>query len=709
VRQWVVLLLALMVCGTASADGMHSTSGVVFPHHGSSHNDRPSTVFASFSWDPTATGAGSGPSQLSSSLTIGGTTVVPFLEYLGKNAADPTWTASAGPNLTKTARGGANVTVGAAVAATESAARGAKPAAAGASGETWQAASAASTTVTTGDLVFEGWLQSATSLDTIFATYADAVGNGGYELDSTGRVVLADGTNLASVASGTCPAGSWCHVIAFCDWGVQCTSYINGASPTTASIAAITTLTAGTPGKLTVGSRSTISSSFCTGCNIGFFRMWVGPTSWFSSSTQAAVALERAARVWGFYPQVAAGASTPLNMTRATTQTCDIDRDGDGIVRLFTLGNNALCIARRKDALAAYAAGYRVENQATNLALQSQTLDAWALFSAETSISANALAAPDATTTADGLVGDATNATHEIRLTTTSSMTSATTYTYSAWLKQGNQPAARLRLSSTVSSGACWRLDTCAFVGDAGLTTPITAHSEENFGNGWCRVSFSVAATTTTTIAQYIASSDDVSSCVSGSEAFTGDAATINTYAWGVQIETGSVPTSYIATTTATATRNATDLRYSSATNVSAALGSEVVSFLSPVDTTGANRVLTTVGTSSNDSMMFAASSTAPTWNGTSGGVTQWAITGTSNPNSDGKIHTLRATYNTNDIHYYYDGTQEGTPDVVATVPAFGATLFVGERETGTLQPPSLLITKLVLYPTVIPGSVGAP
>jgi hypothetical protein len=694
-----LLLLALLISTAASADGMHSTTGRVFPHHGSDHSPGGGNVAAaSFQW---LASGGSGPSQLSSSLTIGGTTVSPFLEYYGKDAADPTWTATVGPNLAKTARGGTNVTVGAAVAATETTARGAKPAVAGASGETWQAASAASTTVTTGDLVFEAWVQSVTSGDTIFATYADATANGGYELQSTGRVILADGVNLALGANSTCPAGSWCHVIAFCDWGSQCTGYINGASPATASIATITTLTAGTPGKLTVGSRSTISSSFCTGCNIGFFRMWVGPTSWFSSSTQAAVALERAARVWGFYPQVAAGAATPLNMTRATTQTCDIDRDGDGITRYFTLGNNALCVARRKDANSVYAAGYRDESGATNLALQSRTMDDVAWTKLNVTATANATADPDGTTTAEAMaqVASAGDVAHCF---TQAPTLTATTYSLSALFKASTQAFAYIN-DATIANGAAWiNLSTCAAgTQQAGVSRVYT----ESLGNGWCRLGTNVAGTAAAHTIQLCAASADNTTTYDG-----GVGTATQVFVTRAQVEAHTVPSSPIDTTSATATRNPTDLEYAATGNVIAASGSVVMGTLAGVNAFNGRQLLT-IGTVSTDMITFTPGGAGvPVWGGTAGGAAQWNITGTSSLLSANPVfHVVRGTWITDNFHYYFDGTEEGTPDVSGTVVTFGNGIFVGEREGRNLQPETALITKLIIYPSPIPGAVGAP
>jgi hypothetical protein len=659
-----------------------------------------SGVAPTFSWNPSIAGAGSGPSQLSSSLTINGTTVAPFIEYFGKDAADPTWTASVGPNLTKTARGGTNVAVGAAVAATETTARGAVPAVAGGTGETWQAASAASTTVTTGDLVFEAWFQSSTSGDTIFATYADATANGGYEFQSTGRVILADGTNLALGANSTCPAGSWCHAIAFCDWGSQCTGYINGASPATASIATITTLTAGTPGKLTAGSRSTFSSSFCTGCNIGFFRMWVGPTSWFSSSTQAAVALQRAAQLWGFYPQVAAGAATPLNMTRATTQTCDIDRDGDGVIRYFTLGNNALCLARRKDANSVYAAGYRDESGATNLALQSRTMDDVTWTKVNVTATANAATEPDGTTTAEAMAQVASAGVVAHCFTQAPTLTAAT-HSLSALFKASTRTWAYIN-DATIANGAAWiNLSTCvAGTQQAGVSRVYT----ENLGNGWCRLGTNVAGTAAAHTIQLCAASADNTTTYDG-----GVGTSTQVFVTRAQVEAHTVPSSPIDTTVATATRNPTDLEYVATGNASPS-GSVVVSVLAGVNAFNGRQLLT-VGTSSNDMLTFTpGGSGIPVWGGTAGGVAQWNITGaTSLLSSNPVLHVVRGTWITDNFHYYFDGVEEGTPDVSGTVVTFGNGIFVGEREVRNLQPETALITKLIIYPLPIPGAVGAP
>lgn len=149
--------------------------------------------------------------------------------------------------------------------------------------------------------------------------------------------------------------------------------------------------------------------------------------------------------------------------------------------------------------------GGLIEKVRTNLALQSQTLSVsptWTAYSG-TTITADAVAAPDGTLTADQISGTS-GAFRGIRQTITSS---AVPHTFSVYLRSatGSSTTARIWVDSGVS------------------TVTVTT--------SWQR--FSVTATT--------ASSFDI-------QISTAISSAIDVYAWGAQLETGDIATDYIAT-----------------------------------------------------------------------------------------------------------------------------------------------------------------
>ncbi len=125
-----------------------------------------------------------------------------------------------------------------------------------------------------------------------------------------------------------------------------------------------------------------------------------------------------------------------------------------------------------------------------NLLTNSESFDNAAWSKTGHTISANTIAAPNGTTTADTLVEDTSAGTHEIRQDVT---TVAATYTFSAYIKAANRTFAMLYHGQT-NSAYVVNLSTGAASGNAGLNAPLSG-SVTDAGNGWYRVSMTVAAT----------------------------------------------------------------------------------------------------------------------------------------------------------------------------------------------------------------------
>jgi hypothetical protein len=141
------------------------------------------------------------------------------------------------------------------------------------------------------------------------------------------------------------------------------------------------------------------------------------------------------------------------------------------------------------------------------------------------------------------------------------SYTSGTIYTQSAFFKQGTGAAGRyvqLTFPSarfTQLGYANFDLQTGALVASGGTADTNRAASIENYGNGWYRCRFTATCNSTSTgvgvIPVLITASGDTRA-----PSFTGVTGDV-LYGWGAQVETGAIPTSYIPTTTGSATRAA--------------------------------------------------------------------------------------------------------------------------------------------------------
>lgn len=187
--------------------------------------------------------------------------------------------------------------------------------------------------------------------------------------------------------------------------------------------------------------------------------------------------------------------------------------------------------------------GLLVEEQRTNLFLNSAAFNSWSPSNATVDANVSTTTAPDGTTTADRIV--ATNSSGYVY--SQIAVTSGTAYTYSVHLKADN-----LRYVSLVFAGSGWTggnfanfdLQTGAVVSaDSG----ITAHTPIALGNGWYRVAATKTAASSATADFRIQVSP--SAWVSG----TAD----KWFSYGAQLEAGSFATSYIPTGSATATRSA--------------------------------------------------------------------------------------------------------------------------------------------------------
>ena len=173
-----------------------------------------------------------------------------------------------------------------------------------------------------------------------------------------------------------------------------------------------------------------------------------------------------------------------------------------------------------------------IEKVRTNLFTYSEQLDNAAWTKNVTTITANAIVAPNGTTTADK-VADSSTAT-AARYIFQSPASSGTIYTSSGYFKKGEYNFVTLHAFGI--NGAVFNLDTGVKVSQSGGVGSI-----EFVGNGWYRCSFAFTAGGTSVF---------FSQSPAGNITYTGTAGS-GIYAWGLQLETGDIATDYIATTTA--------------------------------------------------------------------------------------------------------------------------------------------------------------
>jgi hypothetical protein len=192
--------------------------------------------------------------------------------------------------------------------------------------------------------------------------------------------------------------------------------------------------------------------------------------------------------------------------------------------------------------------GLLVEPGATNLNPYSQQFDNAEWEKVNTTVTPNAVVAPDGTTTADNLFETTDNGTHWI-YDNGIPCTSGTAYTCSLFVKPNGRDWISILFfagGGVFNGNRAWFNVSTGTVGI--VQTGITA-SIEDYGDGWYRISATqtAAATANGFIIYGTATAD-------GEFTFVGDAG-LGLSIWQGQTETGSVATSPIVTTGSTASR----------------------------------------------------------------------------------------------------------------------------------------------------------
>jgi hypothetical protein len=320
-----------------------------------------------------------------------------------------------------------------------------------------------------------------------------------------------------------------------------------------------------------------------------------------------------------------------------------------------------------------------LEKQSTNLITYSEQFDNAAWTKQNSSITANATTSPDGTQNADKFIASNANTFHAM-YNYNAVLTGS--YTMSVYAKKGEYDFLVLHDQFSGTFLTSYNLSTGAVHSGSGA-------SIENVGNGWyrCIVTFNGGGTT-------VIASLSPSPSGSAGTTYLGDG-TSGIFIWGAQLEASSYPTSYIPTTSSSATRVA-DACFK--TGISSLIGqTEGVLFwdieVETLSATGNENILNVDSGSFGNTMYLIKTST--------GGVVAeiyvsnvaQCLFSYSLP-SVGR-YKMALAYKANDFAFYVNGVSRGT-DSSGSVPTCSR-LQLGN---GVLGPSDGKTNQAIIFPT---------
>ena len=323
----------------------------------------------------------------------------------------------------------------------------------------------------------------------------------------------------------------------------------------------------------------------------------------------------------------------------------------------------------------------------TNLLLRSEEFDNASWAKVGTTVSANSITSPNGALTADTLVEDTSTGTH--RCVAAPTIANTTVCTVSVYAKAAGRTHMRLSVSSGLAGELTANLSNGTVAASSGATNPTV----QSVGDGWYRVSFTTAASTST-------SAQVTFSCIQGTSttSYTGDG-TSGIYIWGAQVEAGAFPTSYIPTTTAAATRSA-DVASITAANFSSWYNqTEGTLFFEGINPAASTTAFAVSDGSTNNRLQMDTGTNTRVARVVSGGTTQAS---NSLAYTYGASQRFAMSYVTNSINFANAGTL-GTEDTSATIPTVDQAR-IGANPTGA-NPLNNTIKRLTYFPTRLPNS----
>jgi len=203
--------------------------------------------------------------------------------------------------------------------------------------------------------------------------------------------------------------------------------------------------------------------------------------------------------------------------------------------------------------------GVWVEGQRTNLFLQSEAFDTASWIKNASSVTANTTTSPDGTTNADTLTSTATS---NVLILQTPTIVSGTTYSTTFYAKQNTQRFIYIRFTSNAVADNYVSVVFDLQDGTVGQTSvgttsgTLVSATATSSANGFYRITVIASINRTDGNIGIGFASAKTGNTFSTAGTITSSVTNGNSlFLWGVQVEAGAYPSTYIPTTTASATR----------------------------------------------------------------------------------------------------------------------------------------------------------
>ncbi len=329
-----------------------------------------------------------------------------------------------------------------------------------------------------------------------------------------------------------------------------------------------------------------------------------------------------------------------------------------------------------------------LEPQRTNLVLQSEDFSSASWTKTNSTVTANSTTSPDGTTNADSLVDNSALGIHALSAV---NIGGAGTYTFSFYAKANTLSRVGIFTNSAVNIN----LATTALVFDlssgvvVNSVSGITA-SIQSVGNGWYRCS---AVIPSSAAGNYLIVTSNGGTTVN----YIGSGQSI--FVYGAQLELGAYPTTYIPTTTASATRIADT---ATKTDISSLIGqSEGVMFAEVSGLSNDTVRLAISDGTNNNNIYIELSSGAISTVGRVSGINQFAI---SSSQTITNLNKIAVKYKQNDFALWINGVKVGTDTSGSTYSANTLNAVKFDRGDGFV-PFYGHIKQMILFTTALTDS----